>query len=336
MRIYSEKAILKAESYSDIFSSDKDEAKRQFRHYCKSYHPDVDDSCRAQEIFQKLSELYKKSSVKKDCADRSNVIRFKSKTTGRGFEMANPVTADTGVCTIYHTQTKVVFSYGKDFKKFYQKYLDNVKSIQYEDDKMKKQFSILFPSVLRNFEDENGNFDILIPKTGEVLNLGLIAEAYKTKHMAFPERHAAWIINRLYNLAVYMDFYHIVFNGFSLYNLWVSPEFHTILLLGGWEYAGKEGSAMAGCPCDVYKILPVKARDKHVCVRKTDLESIRQAGRELFCGSGCKNILQFLDTASGDDGELLSVSEWKQFENAVYKDFGERKFVEWDNVPYVN
>lgn len=333
MRIYTEAAILRAKSYTDIFSKDKDEAKKQFRYYCKSYHPDVDNSPNAQKIFGKLMELYNKVSSNKTVAHPDDKMVFLSKATGKGFEIVSPVSVNAGTCMIHHTAKKVVLSYNKDFKKSYDKYLDEIKKFRYEDEAMRKQFEPLFPKVIKQFEDTEGNFIILLDKTDEVLNLGVILDAYRRKGEAFPKKHAAWIVNRLYNLEAYLHFYKRVFNGFSINNLWVSPEFHTVLLLNGWEYCTNIGDKMIGCPKDVYKVLPIKVRDNHLSHPLTDMESIKQIGRELFKGSDCTNILKFLDEGSEDVSPL---DEWKEFENAVMADFGVRKFVVWDDVPYAN
>lgn len=332
MKIYTEAAILKAERYSDIFSSNITEAKRQFRHYCKSYHPDADNSAKAARIFEKLMSLYGKTPVSCSREKQKNTAIFLSKDTNKGFELSNPVIFDAGTCIVYHTQTKIVLSYRKEFKKFYDRYMAAVKNTQYADSKMETQFSRLFPKIIKNFEEEHGNFIILLSKTPEVLNLSLVIEAYKKKGENFPERHAAWIMNRIYNIAAYMEFYKKAFNGFSPCNMWISPEFHTVSLLNGWEYIEGIGGKMAGCPKDVYKILPLKAKESHISCTLTDQESIRQVGRSLFSGSTCKNIMDFFNSGSEDKG---IINEWQCYEKMLLKDLGKRTFVVWDDVPYI-
>lgn len=333
MRIYTEPAILRAKCYDDIFSSDDAEAKKQFRHYCKSYHPDADSSAKAQKIFSKLMELYRKKPFSSSANATSYSKVFRAAETGKGFELGNYTTIDAGSYTAYHTKKKVAMSFPRDFKKFYDAYISNVGRIQYADKNMENQFSPLFPKIIRKFEDEDGNNIILLDKTEEVLNLALIMDAYEKAGKTFPHAHAAWIVNRLYNIAVYINFYGWVFNGFSATGLWVSPEFHTILPYGGWEYMTGIGEKMIGCPKDVYKLLPKNARDKHLSETLTDLESIKFIGRKLFENSPCKNVLKLLDSGSVSDDVL---HEWEKYENAVMKDFGERKFVVWEDVPYAN
>lgn len=332
MRILTEAGILKAKCYSDVFSSDKEVAKKQFRQYCKEYHPDANDSPLAQKVFARITELYQGITSGKTSSPESNII-FRNKKTNKGFELVNPIAINGGTCTIYHTLTKVALIFKKEFKKFYDSYLKNVKNVRYVDDKMEKQFSMLFPKIRTNFEDEEGNFVILLDKTAEVLNLGVIVASYKKQGIPFPERQAAWIMNRLYSMAVYMNHYGKAFNGFSINNLWVSPQYHTVLFFNGWEYVIDLGDKMIGCPKEVYHVLPIKARDTHISCSATDLECIKQIGRELFANNVATNVVKFLEDGSDD---ITPLEEWELYGKALSSDFGKRKFVVWDNVPYTS
>lgn len=332
MKILPLDAILKVTCYSDIFSSDEKEAKKQFRKYCRLYHPDNGSTdpkvAQAYEIVQKYYHLISGSHC---TASVNDSYVFRDKKTNKGFEINNPVIIDNGTCMIYHTATKIVLRYTKEFEKFYDKYVANVKLIRYDNDKIRNEFEITFPKMGKHFETTEGDFIILLDKTSEVLNLGLIVASYEKMGTPFPEKHAAWIMNRLFNHAMYMSFCNKVFNGFSLTDLWVSPEFHTVLLLNGWEYSTNVGDKMIGCPKEVYKVLPVKARDTHKSVTETDLESIKAIGRTLFKDSSATAVKEYFDSGL-ESSDVLE--EWNSYGKAVKSDFGKRAFVVWDNVPY--
>lgn len=331
MKILDATEILKSKVYSDIFSKDKAEAKKQFRTYMKMYHPDVNSEPIAVRVYRRIQDLYNVNDVTHASASVEDTKIFKDKKTKKGFEITNPVIINNGTCMVYHTATKVVLEYKKEFKKFYDKYISNVKLIRYADDKMREQFESCFPRVIKHFESEDGNFIILLDKTPEVLNLGVIAASYARAGKKFPSRHAAWILNRLYNMATYMQFNDKVFNGFSLSNIWVSPEYHTALLLNGWEYSTKIGEQMIGCPKEVYNILPVKVKDSHKSLTLTDLESIKTIGRALFNDGEAKATEAFLDEGTDD---VDTITDWNNYGKAIKSDFGKRQFVVWEDVPY--
>ena len=188
------------------------------------------------------------------------------------------------------------------------------------------------PKIVTHFETEDGRYCILLDKTKEVLNLGVIVREYFNKGEKFPERQAAWIINRLYNLACFMEVNNKVFNGFTLDNLWVSPEMHTLLPLTGFEYTVDKGKAMIGCPKDIFKILPIKVKDTKKSDTITDLESIKYIGRLLYKGhDDLKSVNKFINEGVGD---VDIIKEWNSYGEAINKDFGKRTFVVWENVPY--
>ena len=297
----------------------------------KLYHPDADSTDIAKKIYGIIQEIYNPVGSSHCTASVDESFIFRDKRTGKGFEINNPVVINNGTCMVYHTATKVVLRFEKKFQKFYEQYIRNVGLLKYADEKMEKQFKNKFPKIEKQFESTDGDFVILMNKTAEVLNLGIVVASYEKIKTPFPEKHAAWIMNRLFNHAQYMYFSNKVFNGFSLSDLWVSPEFHTVLLLNGWEYTTMVGDKMLGCPKEVFNLLPVEARDKHISLTATDLECIKAIGRELFRDSKAHNVKDYFDKGLQSDKPL---EEWDLYGKAVKADFGKREFVVWETVPY--
>ena len=332
VNIKTRKEILSAKKYSDVFNENADIAKKEFREYCKLYHPDSDSSKEAAELFCIIQELYNnKHRVSVSNSTVNDTVTFKDKKTGKGFSLSNPIIFNNGIAMIYHTATKVAMVYDKTYKKFFDNYIENVSKLKYEDSNMEKEFKRYFPKVLKHFETEDKQLCILLDKTPEVLSLGKIVRAYESKGEKFPERHAAWILNRLYNIECYLNFYHKVSNGLSIDNLWVSPEMHTILLFSGWEYTTDIDDTMIGCTKDVYKILPIKVKDTKRSQTITDLESIKSIGRILFKGhKDLEYINNFLNSGTSDD----VFKEWELYRGAIKKQFGKSEFIIWEDVPY--
>lgn len=330
--IKTNKELLNAKKYSDVFSSDTEVAKRELREYCKLYHPDVNDSKEASDIFCIVQELY--SHGTRSTFTHGSVVEeitFRDKVTKKGFCLSNPVIFNNGIAKVYHTATKVALVYDKTYKKFYENYINNIGWLKYADAKMRNEFERYFPKIVKNFETEDGSFCILLDKTNEVVSLGKIVNAYDKAGEQFPAKQAAWILNRLYNIECYLEFYDKVCNGLSLDNIWVSPELHTVLLFSGWEYTTKKQEDMIGCPKDVYKILPIKTKDTKKSDTTTDLESIKQIGRKLFKGQkDLEYVNNFLNC--GTSGDVFK--DWDAYRTAIKKQFGKREFIVWENIPY--
>lgn len=334
------KDIQKARKWGDLFSEDKGLAKKEFREYCKLYHPDVNPSNDAQTLMGIIMEIYSTGGLGTNIGAGTGtgtkskgrqVFRFTNKVTNKGFELINPVIFSNGICMVYHTATKAAFVYDKSYEKFYKNYIRNVEGLTYIDDKLRNEFSRYFPKIITHFETVTNKYCILLEKTSEVINLGVVYDSYKRRGEMVPYVHAVWMVNRLYNMLCYFKFTNKVFNGLSIYNIWVSPEMHTLLLFSGWEYMRNNGDDMIGCPKDVYSMLPVRIKDTHESSIETDLECVKCLGRKLFEGSLNRHIVEFMDEGTS---ELDPLSVWGEYGKAVKADYGKRKFVVWEDVPY--
>lgn len=324
--------IKRATKYSDIFNNDEKVAKHEYREYCKLYHPDTNNSREAQEVFSIITRLYNNKHCNNVRGTVDEDIEFINIKTNKGFVLSNPVIIKTGISMIYHTATKIAIIYHKSYKDFFDNYIKNIKNLQYKDVNMQSEFKRYFPTILNTFEMKDDMLCILLDKTPDVLNLGKIVEAYKKQGELFPEKHAAWILNRLYNIVCYINYYNKAFNGLNLENIWISPEMHSVLILGGWEYTVKQGEKMIGCPKDVYKILPLKIKDTKQSNITTDLECIKEIGRILYKGhTNLEHINKFLNSGIKEGNPT---TEWNEYGKAIDKQFGKRKFIIWDNVPY--
>ncbi len=107
---------------------------------------------------------------------------------------------------------------------------------------------------------------------------------------------------------------------------------HTVLLFSGWEYQTREGQDMLGCPKEVYKLLPIKVKDSKQSSIITDLECIKAVGRTLY--KGHEDLTYINDFLKRGVSGNTPLEEWKLYGDAVKRQFGKRKFIIWDDVPY--
>lgn len=328
------KEILRKYKYEDFFSNDIDEAKKQYRQYIKKYHPDTDNSEHAKEMFLVIRTLYESHSfVSQGVCDGGNTVTFRNKTTGKGFSLTNAFMINNNNCEVYHTLTKICIVFNEKCKVFYDNYIKAVDKLSYRDKDMEAEFKRYMPKIIKHFQNEDDRYIILLEKTSEVLNLGKIVEDYISLGKQFPEKQAAWILNRLYNLCAYFKLQdESAFNGIALENIWVSPELHSVLFLNGFEYNIKLGEKMIGVPKEVFNTMSIKTKDSKLSSTLTDLESVKQVGRRLFANrTDLKHITNFLNSGTSDD----IFEEWDKYGKAIRAEFGKREFITWEDVPYI-
>jgi len=71
-------------------------------------------------------------------------------------------------------------------------------------------------------------------------------------------------------------------NAINFKNCFVSPENHSIALLGGWWYATKENTPILGLPNETASIAPRSVLEKGRADKRTDMALIRHVGRQLL------------------------------------------------------
>ena len=114
----------------------------------------------------------------------------------------------------------------------------------------------------------------------------------------------------------------------SIDNCFISPNAHSVLLLGGWWYAVREGENMLGAAKEIFEIMPVSAKSAKRASAVTDLESVKLIGRELL-GRSAKAPKPFMDFLTGGSGSS-PYEEYEKWDRALYASYGERRFVKME------
>ena len=239
-------SILKSSSPADLFTLDN--IKSEYKELAKKWHPDLADG--DAEVMAHVNMLYTKGL---DLAEKGMWIGSNFlKISGRELRYRTSFPFELGLC--YVGDSYVAYFIKKEFEKFYVNFLSQVKSIVYPDDKVKKEFERYFPIVRDTFETPEHNV-VVIHKTPDVIPLSSLWRYYKGE---IPKEHVAWIISRLTNIQTYLHFSNRACNAIMLDTLFISPEFHTISLFGGWFYTTPLNAKLLGVPMDVYSVLTPK------------------------------------------------------------------------------
>jgi hypothetical protein len=221
---------------------------------------------------------------------------------------------------MYIGNTYVAYFVQKKYRNLYENVRGHL-TFEYASDKMREEFLKYLPTKLDEFETDE-HFVLVIKKTSDLLLLRDVLEYSKEK---LTDRHVAWVLSRLYNLACYLDFSKLSHNAVNLNTYFISPPFHGGALLGGWWYCTPFDYAMIGVPAENYSILPPKIRDKKVGCIKSDLQAIRAVGRTLLGKQEASEPFKLW--LKGFCAET-AFKEYELWNKVLDESYGKRKFVE--------
>lgn len=313
--------ILKAKKPEDLFKeTDPKKRKKEYLAYVKKIHPDLGFP---EEIMHKLTELYE---GKKDSKIELYEIIVQKGGKEHKYKVLEKMSFELG--EFWVGKNNLTYIIKKEHKTFYENAIEKINSITYPSDRMKEQNEKFMPKIKAGFETKNGDYVLQLHKTEDVFRLGRI----KMKKGNFEAKHAAWVITRLLNIKMILDFNGLVHNGITLDNCYCSPQHHSIILNGGWWYTTKVGAKMTGTTSEVLQVMSVETKTKKQSSHQTDLNAIKDVGRRLVGGSYNKFPKAAKEWFLKAESEPFDAYEdWEKV--LVSKDgFVQRKFQEFEYV----
>jgi hypothetical protein len=331
--MHNAEAILKMSTPGELYSQDEQLIKIEFRNLAKQWHPDVNTDKRAAEVLKKIKDLYDSGidMMKAGNWTKPNYVQFRT-TDGKRIGITYQKVTSFELGTAYICNQGVIYLVKKAHKRFLDNFVKRIGELKFANDAMKSEFSRCVPAIAHQFETED-HFAIRVSKTADVFSLRDVHMFYKGN---LPDRHMTWILRRLYNLACFLGYNKLAHYGLTLDNVYISPQYHTALLFGGWWYATPYGESLLGAHQDVVNLMSPAAKKEKIATHITDLESIRQIGRELVgdkYGSVLaknttipKPIIDWLLGAS----VKTPLEEYKLWDQTIDHGYGKRQFVEMD------
>ena len=247
--------ILAITKCGDLFPNDEKLVKEKYRALAKEWHPDANTDSRAQEVFKHIKEFYQTAvkMIERGEWEKTRYLAIRRADGSRlqiNYQMS--FMFELGFC--YVTKTKIIYILDSSKDKYFENAVRQIKRLSYKDKSMEEKIKIFMPRIWQTFKTNKGEGVIILEKTEDVFPLKNVFDYYKGK---IDSKHVAWMISRLCNIACYLDYSGLAHNGININNCFVSPQFHSILLLGGWWYTAKEGEPLIGTTKDVYSVMPV-------------------------------------------------------------------------------
>jgi hypothetical protein len=325
-------SILKISNPCVLFPNDLAEAKNKFRELALEFHPDKNTED-TNTVFAHINDLYKRAmeQIQSGVWEHPTQI-IVSATDGKKYKINFLTKRSFELGQMYISDTMVAYFVEKKHSALFDNAKNTIKSFRYASDRMKEEAKRYLPELGKTFETVDGRLVMVIKKTPDLLCLRDVLAHFK----AFEPRHGAWIISTLHNFTCYLNYIGVSCNDISLDTYFISPEFHSGALLGGWWYATPVGKQLTSVPKRTYGLMPVDVKNNKTASIKTDLELIRAIGREILGDTTGlklekmgipKPIVNWLRLPSSGD----AVKDYQIWSKKILDDaFGKRKFVKME------
>lgn len=202
--------ILLMKKAGDLFSNDLNKCKLEYKELAKRWHPDMnkDDT---NNVFMKISELYNQALqlIESGQWEKSNYIQIKT-TTNKNVAINFLDTYDFELGTCFVCEKFIIYQFFKDKKKYYDNAVNTISNLKYSNSNMEKEMSRFLPKIINQFVSTDGDYYMVIQKTPDVYPLKNLLNYF---HGEIPDKHVAWMVSRLSNIACYLEHTGQVHNG---------------------------------------------------------------------------------------------------------------------------
>lgn len=288
-----------------LFSSDVAAAKSEYRALVSFWHPDRNTDARATDVFQHVMALHRAAEERRSAGTWRMPGRLVlNAVDGRTFEMRWRKRRHVELGEMYVAPRSVVYLVDKAHLDLFQAAVMHIAGLRYADDGMKREFARYMPQVRLTFETAD-RLVMVFDKTPDVI---LLADLVEHLGGRLDARHVAWIMSSLLNIACYLGWAGMTHNAIAMETVFVSPRYHTALLLGGWWYATGRGNAMLAAPGRSVAAAPADLLTAKKGDARLDLQCIRLLGREIL-GDPAGNRLVA-------QGVPQAVADWLRYASA--------------------
>ncbi len=324
-----------------LFSGELEIAKSEYHILSRRWHPDRNKESKATTVFQRITELYRKAQelIKAKRWRGAGILELQIAGSGaaspvlRRMKYLKIIPFELG--EMYLGETEIVFAVERQYADLFENAKRHIAKFRFANDAMRKEIEHCLPGKAEYFNAAE-RLIMILPKAAEMV---LLEDLIKYLDGAIDARHVGWMTNRLYNLACYFQYAGIVHQDISPRTFFVSPESHGGILLGGWWYARHQGETINALPNRTIKFAPSDVLRHKRADNRTDLELIRQTGREIFGESVGMPIKAnrklptamarwFNGVTSGS-----AVTDYELWRNVLEMDFGAPRFVRLEVEP---
>lgn len=328
MKNYTPKELIDITNPCVLYPNDIDESKEVYKRLALKYHPDKNPDKLSGQAFAHIKNLYDEVLIliEKGTWEVPGVLEFTDELN-RKYKLNYRKKHAFELGQMYVNNSLIAYNVEAKHQLLFINAIHRMTVLDYKSDNMKAEMSRYFPVIKANMKLSDGSYMLILEKTPDVLLLKDVLDYYnRTSYPEFWDKHVAWMQSRLYNIMCYLHLYGIVHNAISEETVFISPEFHSICLFGGWWYAVKEDTKMISVPAKLYNLIPPAVKASKMASYTTDMELSRALSRE--CLKKVTAPVAFTNWLKFSSGEVPA-KEFKTWQEKVLIDsYGKRKFIE--------
>ena len=330
------KQLLAATGPEEIFSG-PGKVETEYRVLAKKYHPDLNrGDPRAEEVFKQLGVLHTRAKEKIKIGEwivpgQLDLIS----TDGKKFRLNYVKQFTNGIATGYIGRTTVVYVIDGEYDDLVQNALKTIKSFAFPSDTVKKEMALYLPTVRQTFKTKNDKIVLVFDKPEELIRLRDVVDYYGGK---LDPKHAAWITSRMSNFCCWLQHGNgITHNDLSMDTIFICPEHHTAMVIGGWWHSAKIGARMQRRQTGrTVAVLPSTVRSTKQAAITTDLALVRLLGREMLGDATGMSFIKDTSIPAPFSAWIREapmgepVKDFQRWEEVVVKSFGARRFTKME------
>jgi hypothetical protein len=303
--------ILRSTRPEDLFPGDADKARTVFIELSRKWHPDAGGDG---DVFAIIASLYRQAldKVKTGKWEGSATLKF-----------------DCSHCRelVLETQISTPMVFGRAIigRDFYAEVFEKDKHLvdhvlattfTYSSNDMRKEFHRYLPKWEKH--GNPGQVIIVTKKTPDLIRLRDVV----TTIGPLEPRHTAWVISSLMNLACYLSHTRIVHMDISPDTYFISPEFHSGALLGGWAWSVERDRQVKAVSKRTHSVLPFEVTVSKKATHLIDLELIRLTAREISA-----DLPPLMKKWAETPGRGSAIDQYKEWSKVLKDTFGARRFL---------
>lgn len=304
----------------------KDTIKEEYYALAKAWHPDVNKSSLASDVFAHIKMLYDKGvEILGRGAWHIPGLLTLTSLTGSSYNLKYNYHTTFELGETYIGNSFIAYLIKKEYADLYNNYLIQIGKFKYPTEKMEEEFKRCLPMRKTQFET-NEYFVMVLAKTKEVIPLRLALKYFNGK---LHPRDVGWIMSNMYNMLCFLEYNNIGHNDINLDTYFISPQHHSGLLLGGWWYSQPIGTTLRSVPVRTFNLLTQQQKDKKIAVKEIDNRLCKATCLELLGEKAMldpeipKSLLYALKTPDSDNA-IKNYAHWRK--TTLISIFGEIKF----------
>jgi hypothetical protein len=314
-----------------LFTGEASAAKGEYRRLLQDWHPDHSTDPRARDVLERIVSLYRTAQERFAAGEWRvpGMVDLRRDDGGRIRIRSRKAHAfATGTLHVGDTVASWLMP-GEDAD-LHAAALRTIAGLGYPDERTRESVSRYLPEVRGHGRTDKGLLISVRKRPDEVLLADLVA------HLGgrLPAVHAAWVVNRLLNIACYLGVSRRMHGAIGPETVFVSPPKHSAALLGGWGYAAPFGAPLVALPPLTHATMPPRVLAARVADPRVDLEMVRATGRIVLGDASGASLLHddalprplalWLNQPAGRS----ATGDYEAWQRVLDESFGPRAFVE--------